>query len=140
MHTKVRDLVIRKQRRRTMEFSDEIKNGLTEFGQGMLKKAKDTKEVIRLKNQNRASEKKIEEILLQIGKEYYANYLEDCEKNFPELTSSIQVLEGKLALNNEMIERIASEGICPNCRNKVIPESMFCNHCGEKISAKKEEE
>lgn len=106
----------------------------------MLKKAKDTKESIRLKNQNRASEKKIQEILLQLGKEYYTNYPENCEKKFPEFTSNIQVLEGKEGLNKEMIDRISSEGICPNCGNKVTLESMFCNHCGEMIAAKKEEE
>lgn len=116
-----------------MEFGEDMKNGLTEFGQGMLRKAKDTKEIIRLKNQNRTSEKKIEEIFLQMGKELYENFQEDCEKIFPEHTSNIRVLEGKIGLNKEMIERIASEGLCPKCGKKVNPEALFCSNCGEMI-------
>ena len=49
-----------------MGFFDNVKSSLTETSQDLTKKAKDTTEIYRLNNANKAKEKEIEKIIYQI--------------------------------------------------------------------------
>ena len=63
---------------RQMGFFDNLKSSLTETGQDLSQKAKDTTEIFRLTNLNKTKEKEIEKVIYQIGSTYYANYRDEC--------------------------------------------------------------
>ena len=71
-------------------------------------------------------EKEIEKVIYQIGSTYYANYRDECMEKMPELAAQIKSLQDEIATNKEMIEKLSTEEICPQCGKKVNPGSKFC--------------
>ena len=103
-----------------MGFFDNLKSSLAETGQDLSQKAKDTTEIFRLTNLNKTKEKEIEKVIYQIGSTYYANYRDECMEKMPELAVQIKSLQDEIAVNKEMIEKLSTEEICPQCGKKVI--------------------
>ena len=122
-----------------MGFFDNLKNSLTETGQDLSQKAKDTTEIFRLTNLNKTKEKEIEKVIYQIGSTYYANYRDECMEKMPELAAQIKSLQDEIAVNKEMIEKLSTEEICPQCGKKVNPGSKFCIYCGAALEAPTEQ-
>ena len=122
-----------------MGFFDNLKNSLTETGQDLSQKAKDTTEIFRLTNLNKTKEKEIEKVIYQIGSTYYANYRDECMEKMPELAAQIKSLQAEIAANKEMIEKLSTEEICPQCGKKVNPGSKFCIYCGAALEAPTEQ-
>lgn len=117
-----------------MGFFDNVKNSLTETSQDLTKKAKDTSEIFRLNNANKAKEKEIEKTMYEIGIVYYSNYMEECVEKFPELAGQVQRLQQEIAANKEAIEKLSVEEVCPNCGKKINSGSRFCIYCGAAIT------
>ena len=92
-----------------MGFFDNLKSSLTETGQDLSQKAKDTTEIFRLTNLNKTKEKEIEKVIYQIGSTYYANYRDECMEKMPELATQIKSLQDEIAANKEMIEKLSTE-------------------------------
>lgn len=118
-----------------MGFFDNLKSSLTETGQDLSQKAKNTTEIFRLTNLNKTKEKEI----CQIGSTYYANYRDECAEKMPELAAQIKSLQDEIAANREMIEKLSTEEICPQCGKKVNPGSKFCIYCGAALEAPAEQ-
>ena len=117
---------IAERRVKKMGFFDNLKSSLTETGQDLSQKAKDTTEIFRLTNLNKTKEKEIEKVIYQIGSTYYANYRDECMEKMPELAAQIKSLQDEIAANKEMIEKLSTEEICPQCGKKVNPgNSVF---------------
>ena len=110
-----------------MGFFDNLKSSLAETGQDLSQKAKDTTEIFRLTNLNK------------IGSTYYANYRDECMEKMPELAAQIKSLQDEIAANKEMIEKLSTEEICPQCGKKVNPGSKFCIYCGAALEAPAEQ-
>ena len=110
-----------------MGFFDNLKSSLAETGQDLSQKAKDATEIFRLTNLNKTKEKEIEKVIYQIGSTYYANYRNECVEKMPELA------------NKEIIEKLSTEEICPQCGKKVNPGSKFCIYCGAALEAPAEQ-
>lgn len=123
-----------------MGFFGDVKNSLTETGQGLTQKAKDTTEIYRLNSLNKDKEKEIDQAAVQIGMQYYSNFKEECEAKFPELAGQIMKLQQEIADNKQMIEKISSENVrkCPACGNKIEEGQAFCTNCGTRIEENKE--
>ena len=66
-----------------MGFFDNLKSSLTETGQDLSQKAKDTTEIFRLTNSNKTKEKEIEALTFKIASKYYANYRDECMEKRP---------------------------------------------------------
>jgi len=111
-----------------MGFFDNLKSSLTETGQDLSQKAKDTTEIFRLTNLNKTKEKEIEKVIYQIGSTYYANYRDECMEKMPELAAQIKSLQDEIAANKEM-----------QCGKKVNPGSKFCIYCGAALEAPAEQ-
>ena len=124
---------------RQMGFFDNLKSSLAETGQDLSQKAKDTTEIFRLTNLNKTKEKEIEKVIYQIGSTYYANYRDECMEKMPELAAQIKSLQDEIAVNKEMIEKLSTEEICPQCGKKVNPGSKFCIYCGAALEAPTEQ-
>lgn len=123
-----------------MGFFGDVKNSLTETGQGLTQKAKDTTEIYRLNSLNKNKEKEMEQVAVQIGMQYYSNFKEECEAKFPELSAQIMNLQKEIDDNKQMIEKISSEDVrkCPTCGNKIEEGQAFCTNCGTRIEENKE--
>lgn len=117
-----------------MGFFNNVKNSLTETSQDLTQKAKDTSEVFRLNNANKAKEKEIEKVIYQIGVSYYSNAMEECSVRFPELTMQVKHLQEEIAANKRLIEELSTEEICPSCGKKINRGSKFCIYCGASIN------
>ena len=50
-----------------------------------------------------------------------------------------KVDNGEIAVNKEMIEKLSTEEICPQCGKKVNPGSKFCIYCGAALEAPTEQ-
>lgn len=122
-----------------MGFFDNLKSSLAETGQDLSQKAKDTTEIFRLTNLNKTKEKEIEKVIYQIGSTYYANYRDECMEKMPELAVQIKSLQDEIAANKEMIEKLSTEEICPQCGKKVNHGSKFCIYCGAALEAPAEQ-
>lgn len=116
-----------------MGFLDNLKSSLTETSQDLTKKAKDTTEIFRLTNLNKANEKEIEKAIYQVGLNYYSKYKDECEVKFPELFLRIQKLQEEITENKEIIEKLSIEEVCPNCGKKLSSGARFCIYCGNAI-------
>ena len=122
-----------------MGFFDNLKSSLAETGQDLSQKAKDATEIFRLTNLNKAKEKEIEKVIYQIGSTYYANYRNECVEKMPELAAQIKSLQDEIAANKEIIEKLSTEEICPQCGKKVNPGSKFCGAALEAPAEQPEE-
>ena len=60
-------------------------------------------------------------------------------EKMPELAAQIKSLQAEIAANKEMIEKLSTEEICPQCRKKVNPGSKFCIYCGAALEAPTEQ-
>lgn len=122
-----------------MGFFDNVKSSLTETSQDLTQKAKDTTEIFRLGNVNKAKEKEIEKVVYQIGLKFYSEHQDECMDKFPELTTQIKTLQEEIAVNKEMIEKLSVEEVCTNCGKKLNPGSKFCIYCGTPVEKEKKE-
>lgn len=122
-----------------MGFFDNVKSSLTETSQDLTQKAKDTTEIFRLGNVNKAKEKEIEKVVYQIGLKFYSEQQDECMEKFPELTTQIKTLQEEIAVNKEMIEKLSVEEVCTNCGKKLNPGSKFCIYCGTPVEKEKKE-
>ena len=96
-----------------MGFFDNLKSSLTETGQDLSQKAKDTTEIFRLTNLNKTKEKEIEKVIYQIGSTYYANYRDECMEKMPELAAQIKSLQDEIYfIQNRIIKDLAEKGSC----------------------------
>ena len=87
----------------------------------------------------KTKEKEIEKVIYQIGSTYYANYRNECVEKMPELAAQIKSLQDEIAANKEIIEKLSTEEICPQCGKKVNPGSKFCIYCGAALEAPAEQ-
>lgn len=122
-----------------MGFFENVKNTLTETSQELTQKAKDTTEIYRLNNANKAKEKEIEKLMYQIGVTYYSNYKEECASKFSEFVQQVENLQMEISSNKEAIEKLSVEEVCANCGKKINPGSKFCIYCGATIAQEKTE-
>ena len=99
-----------------MGFFDNLKSSLTETGQDLSQKAKDTTEIFRLTNLNKTKEKEIEKVIYQIGSTYYANYRDEC-----------------METPAEQPEEKAEVKVCKVCGKPLEEGAVFCTNCGTKI-------
>ena len=103
-----------------MGFFDNLKSSLTETGQNLSQKAKDTTEIFRLTNLNKTKEKEIEKVIYQIGSTYYANYRDECVEKMPELAAQIKSLQDEIAADKEMIEKAGLGVVMANSTPVVV--------------------
>ena len=113
-----------------MAFFDELGKKITETGQGVVKKTKDTAEIVKLKGMVSDEEKKINSTYKEIGKLYYEKYSNQSENEFETLTETITEAKNKISNYSEVITKLKGFVNCPNCGKEVAYDAVFCSSCG----------
>lgn len=116
-----------------MSFFDEIGKKVTQVGNDTVKMTKDLSEIAKLNSAVNSSEKKIQELYVQIGKAYFEKNSENTESEFYDTISEIKNQNALIRENKEKICAIKGVTSCKNCGSEVSAESAFCPVCGTKV-------
>jgi len=113
-----------------MAFFDDLGKKLSQAGQSVAQKTKDFTEVSKLNSAISDEEKKISNICVQLGREYYAKHVSDYEAPFEPYVLGIKDAEDKIAAYRQQIQNIRGVVRCENCGAELAPNVPFCSGCG----------
>lgn len=116
-----------------MAFLDEIGKKISQTGQDMVQKTKDTAESLKLSSAVSDEEKRIQGLYLEIGKRYFELHADSYEAEMEELVLSIKEANTKIAAYNEQIKRLKGIVRCPVCGGEVPYGAPFCASCGSRM-------
>lgn len=116
-----------------MAFLDEIGKKISQTGQDMVQKTKDTAETMKLSSAISDEEKRIQNLYLEIGQRYFELHADSYEAELEELVLSIKEANTKIDSYNEQIKRLKGIVRCPNCGGEVAYGAPFCSTCGSKM-------
>lgn len=118
-----------------MAFFDEIGKKISHTGQEAVKQTRIMANVAKYKGNISTLESKIQEVFLQIGRQYFRDHESD-----PDSAYIVKLDEVKRYLQEieELQCKIQEEkgvAICSNCGAEVGINTVFCSSCGAKVSA-----
>lgn len=117
-----------------MALFEQIGKRLTDAGSNVAQQTKDLAEVTKLNTAIAEREKKISQLLLQLGQSYYKKHRNDDTANeFGEI-AKINALYVEILACKERIKEIKGVTKCENCGADVPLNSAFCNACGAKVN------
>ncbi|MDR0984134.1 MAG: zinc-ribbon domain-containing protein [Ruminococcus sp.] len=118
-----------------MAFFDELGKKLSQTGQTVAQKTKNTTETIKLGGMVSDEEKRIHNTYLQIGKTYYENFSDRPDPLLSDFIYSINDSRSKIASYKEQIEQLKGISRCANCGSDLPKNSTFCSNCGASVAA-----
>lgn len=116
-----------------MEFFNGIGKKISQTGQGVVQKTKDTAEIIKLNGIISDEEKKINNAYLQIGQLYAVKYQESAEEDFKALVEQVHTSLSEIENLKQQIQDIKGIKRCNNCGAEIPVNSIFCSGCGAKV-------
>lgn len=116
-----------------MAFLDALGKKLTQTGQEVVQKTKDTAEVIKYNGMISDEERRINEYYVQIGKTYVDLHSDSSELPFTEMIHGIKDAQAKIAEYREHIIQVKGVFTCPNCGEELPLNVAFCSACGTRI-------
>ena len=116
-----------------MAFLDALGKKLTQTGQEVVQKTKDTAEVLKYNGMISDEERRIHEFYAQIGKLYVDLHADSYETAFTEMIAGINEANAKISEYKEHIIQVKGVFICPNCGEELPINVAFCSACGTKI-------
>ena len=119
-----------------MAFLDVLGKKISQTGQDVVQKTKDTAEVIKYNSMIAEEERNIESLYAQIGKLYVDLHADTCEDAFTALIGSLKESQTKIAEYREHIIQVKGVFTCPNCGEELPLNVAFCSACGTKIEKK----
>lgn len=120
-----------------MAFFDEVKKGLTDVSESIVKKSTELVEVQKLKMKKTSLESDIKRDFALLGKLYFAKMEADgTEGETPEAISSYErIVSAKQAVEEvkEKLSKINHEKNCRACGAKVPLDTIYCPKCGTRF-------
>lgn len=116
-----------------IDFLNKVSGSLANAGKDIGKKAKDAAEALRIQNEIKANEAKVEEHYIEIGKRYYESIADEPTEEYAYLVSSVKKLLERIADDQESLKALKGMGVCPECGAQIDGETAFCTSCGTKI-------
>lgn len=116
-----------------MAFLDVLGKKITQTGQDVVQKTKDTAEVIKYNSMISDEERRITEFYTQIGKTYVDLHADSYEVPFTEMINNIKDAQAKIEEYREHIIQVKGVFTCPNCDEELQLGAAFCSACGSKI-------
>ncbi len=108
---------------------------LSDTAEAVSKKTKEEVEVQKIKSQIRGMERSNERDFQDIGKMIYDKFVkgEVIDTEFVELCEAIQGREAAIEEATKKIAGLKGLDICPNCKEHVATDVVFCPKCGTKM-------
>lgn len=116
-----------------MAFLEQLGKRLTDAGQNVAQQTKNLADVTQLNSAISDREKKISQLLFDIGQLYYESHKSDSNAENREIIDQINTLHIEIAQDREKIKHIKGVVKCPKCGSDVPLNAAFCNACGAKI-------
>lgn len=117
-----------------MAFFDEIGKKISQTGQGVVQKTKDTAEIMKLNNMISDEEKRINSYYTEIGKKYFETHAESCEDVFADLVAGVKDAHQKIIDYSEQVKKLRGVTKCPNCGGDIAINAQFCSLCGFRMA------
>ena len=117
-----------------MGYFDAIGKKITQTGQGVVQKTKDTAEVLKLNGLISDEQKRIDNYYREMGKLYFNLHADSCEPDFAESVAGIRDALSKIETYSEQIKKLKGLTNCPNCGSTVSYNAPFCASCGAKLN------
>ncbi|MDR1798118.1 MAG: zinc-ribbon domain-containing protein [Clostridiales Family XIII bacterium] len=119
-----------------MAFFNELGKKISETGQTVVQKTKDTTESMRINGLISEEEQKIDQVYQQIGKAYYEGFRQSADPKFEEPMAWIDHAKERIAGYKEQLNLLKGLEICPTCNAAVPADATFCSACGSKMPPK----
>lgn len=116
-----------------MEFFNGIGKKISQTGQGVVQKTKDTAEIIKLNGVISDEEKKLNNAYIQIGQLYAVKYQENAEEDFKALVEQVHTSLSEIENLKQQILDIKGVKRCNNCGAEIPVNATFCSGCGAKV-------
>ena len=116
-----------------MEFFNGIGKKISQTGQGVVQKTKDTAEIIKLNGVISDEEKKLNNVYIQIGQLYAVKYRENAEEDFKALVEQVLTSLSEIENLKQQIQDIKGVKRCNNWRAEIPVNATFCSGCGAKV-------
>jgi DNA-directed RNA polymerase subunit RPC12/RpoP len=116
-----------------MSFFDDFGKKISQASQTTIQKTKDMAEVAKINSYISDEEKRINNMLLEIGKKYVELHKEEPEEDFVPFLQAIDESEKKIEDYKVQIQNIKGVVRCTNCGAEVPNGAAFCSACGAQI-------
>lgn len=116
-----------------MAFFNEIGKKLTQVGQETAQQAKIFAETTRINSHISDEEKQIDNLFIQIGKNYFEANRNNAAAPYADMMVSIIDAQARIEQYKEQIRKIRGVSNCPSCGAEVANGAAFCNACGTKM-------
>lgn len=117
-----------------MAFFNELGKKFTQAGQEVTQQAKIFAETTKINSHISDEEKQINNLFIQIGKNYFEMNKNNASDVYADIMVSITDAQARIEQYKEQIRKIKGISNCPNCGAEVANGSMFCNSCGAKMT------
>jgi len=116
-----------------MAFFEDIGKKITQTGQDALTKTKNMTEAARLNGMISDEDRKITQMLTEIGKVYYNLNSNDPGDEYTSYISAIKESIAKKTQFSEQVKKLKGVEKCPHCGQDVPYGVAFCSSCGNSI-------
>ncbi|SKB82697.1 hypothetical protein SAMN06296386_10644 [Lachnospiraceae bacterium] len=117
-----------------MGFLDSLSGQITNAGKDIKKKAADTAETMRLQNEIRANQTKIDKFCEELGKRVYEDIKDNPDEKYAYYVDNIMKLQERIEDDQRSLQGLKSVRVCPECGASVDGDSAFCTCCGTKLN------
>lgn len=110
---------------------------ISNAGQSAVQKTKGMSDISKINNLISEEEKKLGNVIFQIGKKYVSKHYNDEVSEFPELIAEIHRLEDAISGYKQQILQIKGLARCERCGAEVPIANAFCSGCGAPMPVRK---
>ena len=121
------------KRRIVMAFFEDLEKKITQTGETVVQKTKDSAEILKLEGMIYDEEKKLDLLYKQLGKQCFDTYLQSHDEKLDYLFNEIQKSIDTAISYSEQVKKLKKIRTCPACGNDVESDSCFCNKCGKRL-------
>lgn len=117
-----------------MGFLDSLSGQISNAGKDIKKKAADTAETMRLQNEIRANQTKIDKFCEELGKRVYEEIKDNPDEKYAYYVDNIKKLQERITDDQNSLRGLKETKVCPECGATVDGGTSFCTFCGTKLN------
>lgn len=118
-----------------MAFFDELSKKISQTSQDVMKKTKDTAEVMKINGIISEEEKGINKLYQQIGMRYCELHPDSAEEALANLVDEVKSAKARVEEYSEQVNKLKGIVKCSQCGANVQYGAPFCSSCGTRMGA-----